>query len=154
VSRVQAHLRVPRSTLGAFEEAGWSDGGPGDGLVFWTDPEVGEDWEAVQAELMEAFRLTQAAARASAPVVYVVRQADLLGQRGAGPAMAACGLLSAARTAAIEGLRSGGTVNVLAVDEDTPPQLVAAWALRLCQPDAPTGELVRLGPSHLGKALP
>lgn len=154
MSRVQARLRVPALTLSAFEQAGWSDGEPAAGLVFWTDPEVGEDWEAVEAELMEAFRLTQAAARASAPVVYVVRQADLLGQRGAGPAMAACGLLSAARTAAVEGLRGGMTVNVLAVEEETPPQLVAAWALRLCQPEAPTGELVRLGSSHLGKALP
>ncbi|MGH8875548.1 MAG: hypothetical protein ACRDVM_09920, partial [Acidimicrobiia bacterium] len=83
-------------------------------------------------------------------VVYLVDGPDLLGQRGAGRAMVACGLLSGARTAAIEGV----AVNVVAVEEGTPPAVIAVWAGRLLERDGPTGELVRLGGSHLGKALP
>jgi len=87
-------------------------------------------------------------------VVYVVAGDDLLGRRGPGRAMVACGLLSAARTAAVEGARAGVPVNTLAVEADTPPATVAAWVARLLEPGGPTGELVRLGTAHLGKALP
>jgi hypothetical protein len=68
--------------------------------------------------------------------------------------MVATGLLSAARTAALEGTRKGWTANVLAVDAEADPALVNEWAQLLLDTDGVTGELVRLGPGHIGKALP
>jgi hypothetical protein len=125
-------------------------------LVFVADPAVGEDWPSILAQFREAFDLTRAALGAGAPVVYVVDQRDLLGQRGPAAAMAATGLLSGARAAAFEMRRAGVPVNVIATEEATPPAAVAAWVERLLAPGpgGPTGELVRLGGEHLGKALP
>ena len=53
--------------------------------------------------------------------MFVVAGEDLLGQRGAPAAMVACGLLSAARTAAIEGARPGFAVNVVAPEDGAKP---------------------------------
>jgi hypothetical protein len=123
------------------------------GLVFVANPLLGDSWEMVSAELAEAFFLSQQAAREKLPILYVVDGADLLGRGGAGPAMVACGLLSAARTAALE-LAGGATVNVLALDESPETGAVFAWISHLLAPGAPRGEVIRLGTSHLGKALP
>lgn len=112
------------------------------------------DWEAARSILMRAFRESQDAARDGSPIVYVVHYADLLGQRGAPSAMVATGLLSAARTAAVELARAGVPVNVIAVGDDTTPEAVERWAGYLTERDGPTGEVVRLDPGHLGKALP
>ena len=130
--------------------------GPAGALVFVADPAVGEDWSAVLAEFQEAFALTRKALASGAPVVYVVDQRDLLGQRGPGAAMVATGLLSGARSAAFEMRRAGVPVNVLATEESTPAAVVAEWVARFLEaaPGGPTGELVRLGGDHLGKALP
>ena len=130
--------------------------GPRGALVFVADPAVGDDWEDVLAELTAAFEMTQAALGAGAPVVYVVDQRDLLGQRGAGSAMVASGLLSAARSAADEARRDGVPVNVIATGADTPAAALASGLERLLAPEGggPTGELIRLGGDHLGKALP
>lgn len=121
-------------------------------VVDATGPVAG--WEEVRAVLLRAFGLSQEAARAEAPIVYVVHWEDLLGRRGAAPAMVATGLLSAARTAAIEMSRKGAPVNVVAIGDETPPDLVARWVVRLTESDGPTGEIVRLEAGHLGKALP
>ncbi len=87
--------------------------------------------------------------------VYVVHHDDLLGRRGAGDAMVATGLLSAARTAAIEGSRKGWTANVIAYDDTTDPGAVDRWAERMAEDsDGVTGEVIRIGSSHIGKALP
>lgn len=116
---------------------------------------VGDDWSEVRAELDRAFQMSRAAARAAESFVYVVHHDDLLGRRGPGNAMVAAGLLSAARTAAIEGSRKGWTANVVAFDDDTDEQTVRAWAERLAgDPEGVTGELIRVGSSHIGKALP
>ncbi len=128
-------------------------GEPADGLVF-AAAEVGDDWEEVLAELTTAFELTREAVRNEAPVVYVVAHDDLLGRRGPGRAMVATGLLSGARTAAVEQLKKGVAVNALAVEQDSDPASVATWVARLLEPGGPTGEIVRLGGAHLGKALP
>lgn len=127
---------------------------PERGLVFVTDATIGDGWEEVAAELTEAFLMSRQAGVAGVPIVYVVDGAALLGQSGTGPAMVACGLLSAARSAAIEGRKGGVGVNVLALEPDTEPQSVAVWCGRLLEGDGPTGELIRLGGAHLGKALP
>lgn len=116
--------------------------------------EVGEDWEEVRAELDRAFQMSRAAAQAEESFVYVVHHDDLLGRRGPGNAMVATGLLSAARTAAIEGSRKEWTANVIAYDDDTDRGQVEQWARRILESRGVTGELIRVGAGHLGKALP
>lgn len=116
---------------------------------------VEDDWPEVQAELNRAFQMSRRAAQNEESFVYVVHHDDLLGRRGPGNAMVATGLLSAARTAAIEGSRKGWTVNVVAYDDSVDAETIDDWAERLGEDShGVTGELIRLGPSHLGKALP
>ncbi|MFQ5966126.1 MAG: hypothetical protein ACE5MI_00780 [Acidimicrobiia bacterium] len=115
---------------------------------------VTDAWSDIAAELSQAFELTQQAARAGGPVTYIVQAADLLGQLGAGRAMVACGLLSGARTLAFETRKQGIAANVLATEPASPPELVARWARRLLEAGGPSGEVVRLGAGHVGKALP
>lgn len=116
---------------------------------------VADDWAEVRSELERAFQMSRTAAQKEESFVYVVHHDDLLGRRGAGNAMVATGLLSAARTAAIEGSRKGWTANVVAYDDDSTPELIDGWAERLAEDSlGVTGELIRLGSSHLGKALP
>ena len=147
------HLRCGPDLADALVSEGLSRGEPGDALVF-AAADVGDDWDDVLAELTAAFQLTREAVRNKAPVVYVVAHDDLLGRRGPGPAMVATGLLSGARTAAVEQLKAGAAVNVLAVEADSDPDSVATWVARLLEPNGPTGEIVRMGGAHLGKALP
>ena len=123
------------------------------GAIHWAE-DVGEDWAAVIAELTRAFQLSRSAAQGEESIVYVVRQDDLLGRRGAGNAMVACGLLSAARTAALEGARKGWTANVVAFDELADRADVEGWARRLLDGGAVNGELIRIGSGHIGKTLP
>jgi len=148
-----SRLRIPISNVALAE--GFTDESEAEGLVFAAaGPEIGEDWDAVAHELSEAFRLTQEAVQAGAPVVYVVAGEDLLGQRGVPAAMIATGLLSAARTTAVETARAGIPINVLAPFSEADPGDVVAWALRLLNRTGVTGEVIRLGSKHLGKALP
>lgn len=117
--------------------------------------QVGDDWDEIRAELESAFQMSRTAAQAEESFVYVVHHDDLLGRRGAGNAMVATGLLSAARTAAIEGSRKGWTANVVAYDDETDEETVRAWAEKLATDSSGvTGELIRVGSSHIGKALP
>jgi hypothetical protein len=116
--------------------------------------DVGDDWDEILSELTRAFEMSREAAIEGQSFVYVVRNDDLLGRRGPGPAMVAAGLLSAARTSALEGSRKGWTCNVIAYDDEADPAVVrrhAEWALRA---DGIAGELIHVGPGHLGKALP
>lgn len=129
-------------------------GNTSQGLVFWADQTLGDEWEDVSDELTEAFRLSREAARAGAPVVYVVGSPDLLGKRGVGRAMVATGLLSACRDLAQETAKAGIPANVLATVDDAEPETVAGWVARLLDDPGTTGELIRLGSIHLGKALP
>ena len=151
---MHSYLRVPSEWQERLARAGVEPGTTAQGLVFWADQTLGEDWEDVSDELTEAFTLSREAARAGAPVVYVVASADLLGKRGAGKAMVATGLLSAARDLAMESARAGIPANVLATVEDAEPETVATWIARLLDHPGTTGELIRLGSMHLGKALP
>lgn len=122
--------------------------------IHWAS-EVGDDWEEIRSELERAFEMSRSAAQAEESIVFVVHNDDLLGRRGTGNAMVATGLLSAARTAAIEGSRKGWTANVVAFDDGADPEYVKGWAERLAEDSfGVTGELIRLGSTHLGKALP
>jgi hypothetical protein len=125
----------------------------GTGNVFWAS-QVGDRWSDVLAELNRAFQMSRTAARTEESFVYVVRSDDLLGRSGPGSAMVAAGLLSAARTAAIEGSQKGWTANVVAFDDEVDRDVVERWADRLLDSDGVTGEVIRVGPGHLGKALP
>ena len=121
--------------------------------IHWTK-QVSDEWADIKAELDRAFQMSRLAAQAEESFVYVVHHDDLLGRRGAGNAMVATGLLSAARTAAIEGSRKGWTVNVIAHDDDADQEQVRDWASQMLDSNGVTGELIRIGSSHLGKALP
>ena len=121
--------------------------------IHWTES-VNDDWDEIRTELQRAFQMSRAAARAEESFVYVVHNDDLLGRRGTGNAMVATGLLSAARTAAIEGSRKGWTANVIAYDDDADLEQVKQWSRRMLDSNGATGELIRIGSSHLGKALP
>ncbi len=121
--------------------------------IHWTET-VGDDWSEIRAELDRAFQMSRAAALDEESFVYVVHHDDLLGRRGAGNAMVASGLLSAARTAALEGARKGWTANVIAREDDADPKEVGEWAERMLESHGVTGELIRIGSTHIGKALP
>jgi hypothetical protein len=126
---------------------------PAAGLVLDASATV-TDWTGARDVLMSAFAASQESAVAESSIVYIVHGDDLLGRRGAPSAMVATGLLSAARTAAIELSRKDAVVNVVAVGEEASPETVARWVAHLCDPTGPTGEVVRLDAAHLGKALP
>ena len=115
---------------------------------------MSDDWVDIRTELDRAFQMSRAAAQAEESFVFVVHNDDLLGRRGPGNAMVATGLLSAARTAAIEGSRKGWTANVVAYDDDADQKHVKRWANWMLDSNGTTGELIRVGSSHLGKALP
>lgn len=122
-------------------------------LVFAPPRRPAEDWAAVRATLLRAFELTRATLDGVARVVYVVEQADLLGQRGAPAAMLACALLSGARSLSLEGARRGHTANVVAIGPSSDPEEVAVW-VRASIVSSSGGNLVRVGVDHLGRALP
>lgn len=115
--------------------------------------EVGEEWEEVLAALEHAFQVSRTAAQAGESFVFVVHNDDLLGRRGPGGAMVAAGLLSAARTAALEGTRIGWTANVIAFDEGTEESEVDRWVKSILDSPGVTGQLIHIGPGHVGKAL-
>lgn len=123
------------------------------GVIHWAE-DVGDDWKDVLDELTRAFEIARDAAQNEESIVFVVAQDDLLGRRGPGKAMVATALLSAARTAALEGARKGWTANVVARDPEADREEVETWATRLLTSDGVTGELIRIGPGHIGKALP
>jgi len=126
----------------------------GRGLLFAARAARDDGWEAVERELLSAFTMTQDAFVAEEPIVYLVRQADLLGQDGAPGAMLATALLSAARALAMEDRDGVTCVNVLAYDDAVDVPGLADWiGVLLARPDV-TGELIRLGRSHLGRLLP
>jgi hypothetical protein len=123
-----------------------------EGRIFWAG-EVGDEWEDVAAELSRAFEMSRNAAVAEESFVYVVRNDDVLGRGGAGGAMVAAGLLSGARTAALEGFRKGWTANVIAYDDSAEKAEVERWANWMLDSHGATGQLIHVGPGHLGKAL-
>lgn len=120
--------------------------------MFWMG-EVGPTWEDAARELSDAFAGSQQAAQNEESIVYIVRNDDLLGRSGPTRAMVAAGLVSGARTAALEGSRKGWSANVVAYDETISPEVIIDKALWLIADGAVTGELVHLGPGHIGKAL-
>ena len=105
------------------------------------------DWAGVETALLDAFRRSQAAARDGEPIVFVLHQADLLGQRGVPGAILANALLSAMRTLAAE----GHNANAVAVGDDTDAADLQHWIDALCAGRGVAGELVRVQAAHVGK---
>lgn len=129
------------------------DSATGREVEVYTAPDVSDDWREIRSALTEAFQISVNAAVGGRALVYVVHNSDLLGRRGPGRAMLATGLLSAARTAALELKRAGLPVNVLATTDETSTETVQRWIKALSDPEGPTGELIHLGADHIGKAL-
>ncbi len=130
---------------------------PGDqdlreGLVFWAET-TQPTFELALDELTTAFNMSKESAIAEQSFVYIVGNDDLLGRNGPIAAMVAAGLVSAARTAALEGSRKGWTSNVVAYDDKASPTTVVSHAKRLIEDGSVTGELIHIGPGHIGKAL-
>jgi hypothetical protein len=110
-------------------------------------PEPPADFAGVEAALLDALRRSREAARVGEPIVYVLSQPDLLGQRGALGAMLANALLSGVRTLAAEGHRA----NAIAVGGDDTN--VARWVALLHEDAGVVGELIHVDAAHVGKAL-
>lgn len=122
------------------------------GLIFWAKPGAAT-WDDARAELTAAFEHSREAARAEDSFVYIVANDALLGRSGPADAMVAAGLVSAARTAAVEGWKKGWTANVIAYDEGHDPAGIIERAATLVADGLITGELVHIGAGHIGKAL-
>ncbi len=115
--------------------------------MIFHQPEAPADFAGVEAALLDAFHQSQAAAQAGEPIVYVLRQRDLLGQDTVLGAILAGALLSAVRTLAAERT----VANAIAVGDD--PQHTDRWIAIMHDQSDVSGELIRLGPGHVGKAL-
>lgn len=122
------------------------------GLIFWVKPGA-TTWDDARAELTAAFERSREAARNEHSFVYIIANDALLGRNGPADAMVAAGLVSAARTAAIEGWKKGWTANVIAFDEGHDPAGIIERAATIVADGMITGELVHIGPGHIGKAL-
>ena len=86
-----------------------------------------EDFDEVETALTDAFRRAQEAARDGEPIVFVLSQEDLLGQRGAPGAILANALLS--RHAHARGRRP--QANAVAVGADADPEDLQHWIAQL-----------------------
>ena len=106
----------------------------------------------VGAALDEAFLVMRDAVGAGRPLVVVLRDDDLLGQREPEAAALATALLGMVRALAFEGARRGWRVNAVshrgddALAEETVRWLAAAPGL--------SGQLVRATTEHLGRVSP
>jgi hypothetical protein len=114
-------------------------------VIFTAQPPA--DWAGVETALLDAFRRSQAAARDGEPIVFVLSQADLLGQRSVPGAILATALLSATRTLAAEGHRA----NAVAVGEDADAADLQHWIDALSGGRGVSGELVHVHAAHVGK---
>ena len=154
VPGMQAHLDVPAELRAGFLDAGVVETDAGGPTVICL-PGPLSDWPATLEALTAVFTKAKAAAVSGAPVVFVVSSDALLGRTGAADAMAANGVVSAARTLAAELRSQGVPVNCVARSESTPVDAVVRWVLQLLDggPDGPTGEVIQLGGAQIGKAL-
>jgi hypothetical protein len=105
------------------------------------------DWAGVETALLDAFRRSQAAAREGEPMVFVLSQADLLGQRSVPGAVLANALLSAMRTLAAEGHRA----NAVATGDDADAADLQHWIETLAAGRGVAGELIHVHAVHVGK---
>ena len=113
---------------------------------------VGEDLDAVAPALTGAFAEVRAAAAKGRPVAVVLDARDLEGQGSPLDAAVATGLLGMVRAIAIEGVKPGWRVNVVAGgegDEAAVEEMVAMLA-----DSSLTGQVLQVGGANLGKVVP
>jgi hypothetical protein len=153
---VRAHLRVPPDLAEELADVGVESAGPGagDGLVFMAETPAEEGFAAIEAELVECYRLSRRATGAGAPVVYVVPAADLLGQGGVAGGILAAAILSGMRALAMEGAREGMRANAVGFGDPLDAPGVSRWVAALIRDESVSGELIRVGAGHLGKLVP
>jgi NAD(P)-dependent dehydrogenase (short-subunit alcohol dehydrogenase family) len=153
-SPMRTHLAVQPHHERAFLDLGVEPADPGAASVLAAPLGTG-DWHEALDRLTALYRSCRTAAEHGSPVVFLVSSDALLGRTGPLDAMAAMGVVSAARTLALELRKQQIPVNCVGFTEDTPADEVATWALRLLQSGAagPTGELLQLGGVQIGKAL-
>jgi NAD(P)-dependent dehydrogenase (short-subunit alcohol dehydrogenase family) len=111
---------------------------------------LGDDPSALTPALTDAFVAARDALEAARPVVVIVAAGDLLGQGSPLDATVATALLGMVRTLAIEGVKSGWRINVVAAGEGDEAAVEETVAL-LASASAVTGQLLQLGGANLGK---
>jgi len=110
------------------------------------------DATTVGTALQQAFVAMRGAVLAGRPIVAVVRDDDLLGQRTPEAAALASGLLGMVRALALEGASRGWEVNAVSHrDGDGPLEQTIGW---LGAGSGLTGQLLRVSTEHLGKVWP
>ena len=151
---MECHLAMPEAERDEWVAAGITPSGPGAPTVVLTGP-VGDHWPGVLDRLTAVYEAARAAARTPSAVVFVVPVDSLLGRRGPTEAMAAAGIVSAAKSLAAEMRKAGVPVNTLAVPDQTPTSTLVQWAGHLLRGGSggPSGEVVHLGGAQIGKAL-
>lgn len=136
--------------VAALAAAGIEQGGAEQGLVFAPAGEIAGPPELEQV-LLDAYRLSQEAMAAQAPIVYAVDGPALYGHAGALDAALATGLLGGARSLAAEAMRKDFPVHAVTAAEDCDPRSLAAaiaWLLR----SAPgTGQVIHVDSTHVGR---
>ncbi|HZO05609.1 MAG TPA: hypothetical protein VFB52_04425 [Solirubrobacterales bacterium] len=109
------------------------------------------DLDAITPLLTAAFATARDAVIAERPVVVLLDDRDLLGQREVADAALATGLLGLVRALALEGAKPGWRVNAVAHrDEEEAARGAAEWLAG----SALSGQLIRVGAAHLGKVSP
>jgi NAD(P)-dependent dehydrogenase (short-subunit alcohol dehydrogenase family) len=111
----------------------------------------GVDLARLEDALFTAFSTIREALEQDQSVVVVVRDEDLLGHAQPADAALAGALVGLTRALATEGARAGWRINAIAVTADVDPIDQATWISHLSESPGLNGELVRLGPLHLGR---
>lgn len=137
----------------ALEPFGNSSASLDDGLVFSPRDNI-TTWSEVEEVLTDAFRLSQAAMIAEAPVVYVLRADAVIGRAGVLDSAVAAGLVGGARALAFEGLRKGRYATVLGIDSGEPTASLPAAVEFVLTNRSAAGQVTMLGKEHLGAMLP
>jgi hypothetical protein len=164
VASTAAHVTADGPLARALAQRGVAAGQPEDALVLDASAAAPASWDELEAELVEAYRLSRRAVAAGAPVVYVVDGAAVYGHAPPLRAALASGLLGGARSLAAEGRRKGIPAHAVTVaradagaagpDADRSADAwsqaadAIAWLLR-SRP--PTGQLLHCDPTHVGR---
>jgi hypothetical protein len=120
------------------------------GLVYDASGSDPADWAALEAELDDVFRMTQEAVLAGEPIVYVVHEPSVWGHAAPLRAALATALMGGARSAAVEGARSGLAANVVATDESVDSTQLAD-TIEFLLTSGLTGQVLTCGTTHLGR---
>jgi hypothetical protein len=137
----------------ALRQVGSESGDLAKGLVL--SPRVDlADWTEVEEELVEIFKLTQAASTAGGPVVFLLSTSDLLGRGSQFASAVASGLFSGVRGLAFEGKRKNRAATAIASSADVDAERIAnavEWVL--ARGDV-SGQVITLGDEQFGALLP